>query len=173
MPEDPEEPPKSGDRPSEADETIVTPSRPSGRTPLESSPPAEDSSAVGATIGRYRIVEKIGEGGMGVVYEAEQEMPRRRVALKRIRGGRLADDLSVRHFQREAEMPGRLEHPGIAAIYEAGREVNQDFIDDLESYAAFLRKAGEKHEAEKVEAQMTTLRAKLAASERTPPKAGG
>lgn len=98
----------------------------------------------GATIGRYRIVEKIGEGGMGVVYEAEQEMPRRRVALKMVRGGRLADDVSVRLFQREAEMLGRLEHPGIAAIYEAGRAEDGQYFLAMElvrgrTFDAYLR----------------------------------
>jgi serine/threonine protein kinase len=68
----------------------------------------------------YRILAKLGEGGMGVVYEAEQQHPRRRVALKVIRGGRLVDNHRVKLFQREAEALARLKHPGIASIYEAG-----------------------------------------------------
>ncbi len=74
----------------------------------------------GARIGRYRLVRPIGRGGMGVVYEAWQDDPRRAVALKVIRGGALADPLRVRRFQREAESLGRLDHPGIARIFEAG-----------------------------------------------------
>jgi len=58
---------------------------------------------------------------MGVVLEAEQESSRRRVALKVVRGGVLGDDVQVRMFLREAEMLARLEHPSIAAIYEARR----------------------------------------------------
>ena len=72
-------------------------------------------------IGRYKILGVLGEGGMGVVYEAEQQHPRRRVALKVIRGGVFVDDTRLRMFQREAETLARLEHPNIAAIYESGR----------------------------------------------------
>jgi len=75
----------------------------------------------GATVGGYRILSKLGEGGMGVVYEAEQDQPRRRIALKVIRG-HAADEHQVRQFQREAQTLARLNHPGIAAIYQAGRE---------------------------------------------------
>ncbi len=74
-----------------------------------------------AKVGNYTIVGRLGEGGMGVVYEALQENPRRPVALKIIRGGSFVDDHSVRMFQREAQVLGRLKHPGIAAIYESGR----------------------------------------------------
>jgi len=73
------------------------------------------------TIGRYTILGRLGEGGMGIVFEAEQEQPRRRVALKVIRGGQFVDDERVRLFQREVDTLARLEHPNIAAIYEAGR----------------------------------------------------
>lgn len=71
-------------------------------------------------IGDYRLLRKLGEGGMGVVYEAEQQNPRRLVGLKIIRGGRLVDEYQVKLFQREARALARLKHPGIAAIYEAG-----------------------------------------------------
>ncbi|UCC32654.1 MAG: tetratricopeptide repeat protein [Phycisphaerales bacterium] len=80
-------------------------------------------------IGRYRIVGKLGEGGMGIVYEAEQEDPRRPVALKVIRGGGYVGEHQVRLFQREAQSLARLKHPCIAAIYEAGRtEEGQHFF---------------------------------------------
>src|ERR1041384_1134435 len=71
-----------------------------------------------ASIGDYRIIRKLGEGGMGVVYEAEQQRPRRRVALKVIRGGLASDDRHVKMFEREIEALARLKHPGIASIYE-------------------------------------------------------
>ena len=68
---------------------------------------------------RYRIVAVRGEGGMGIVYDAEQLEPRRRVALKCLRPGSHAP-ASLQRFQREAELMGRLRHPGIAQIIEAG-----------------------------------------------------
>lgn len=71
------------------------------------------------TIGRYRIISVLGEGGMGTVYEAEQDQPHRTVALKVIRPGFMSPDL-IRRFARESEVLGRLQHPGIAQIYEAG-----------------------------------------------------
>lgn len=71
-------------------------------------------------VGHYTILGRLGEGGMGVVYKALQENPRREVALKIIRGGTFVDEQSVRMFQREAQVLGRLKHPGIAAIYECG-----------------------------------------------------
>ena len=71
------------------------------------------------TIARYRVVRLIGEGGMGAVYEAEQEHPRRTVALKVIKAGAASPALLWR-FEQEAEALGRLQHPGIAQIYEAG-----------------------------------------------------
>jgi len=73
------------------------------------------------SIGGYQIVGLLGEGGMGVVWEAEQQSPRRRVAVKVVRQAQAFDPLRALMFQREAEMLGRLKHPGIAAIYESGR----------------------------------------------------
>jgi WD40 repeat protein len=70
-------------------------------------------------IARYRIVRVLGEGGMGTVYEAEQDNPRRTVALKVLRVGR-DSDLLLQRFAREAQILGRLQHPGIAQVYDAG-----------------------------------------------------
>jgi tetratricopeptide (TPR) repeat protein/tRNA A-37 threonylcarbamoyl transferase component Bud32 len=81
------------------------------------------------TIGRYRILGKLGEGGMGVVYEAEQQNPRRKVAVKVVRGGHFIDESRVKMFQREADTLGRLKHSGIGGIYESGRtEDGQHFF---------------------------------------------
>ncbi|MBI4906910.1 MAG: serine/threonine protein kinase [Acidobacteria bacterium] len=70
-------------------------------------------------IGRYRIIRLLGEGGMGSVFEAEQEQPRRTVALKVIRSGLLTAQM-LQRFERESHALARLQHPGIAQIYEAG-----------------------------------------------------
>src|SRR5271168_4851612 len=77
------------------------------------------ASSLPAEIGHYKIVRRIGEGGMGTVYEAEQERPRRTVALKVIRPGFASPSL-LRRFEQESQALGRLQHPGIAQIYEAG-----------------------------------------------------
>jgi tetratricopeptide (TPR) repeat protein len=68
----------------------------------------------------YRMVRENGRGGMGEVYEAEQEQPRRAVALKVLRGGVQADARCVRLFEQEIETLARLAHPAIPAIYDSG-----------------------------------------------------
>ena len=72
-----------------------------------------------AAIGGYRIIGVLGRGGMGTVYEAEQDNPRRRVALKAIRRG-VRSRAMVRRFHQEAQLLGRLQHPCIAQVLEAG-----------------------------------------------------
>ena len=83
---------------------------------------------VPATIGDYRVLAKLGEGGMGVVYEAEQQHPRRRVALKVIRGGAFVDEHRLKMFEREANTLARLKHPNIGGIYESGAQDGQHFF---------------------------------------------
>jgi tetratricopeptide (TPR) repeat protein len=70
-------------------------------------------------MGHYEIIRLIGQGGMGIVFEARQESPRRSVAVKLIRS-RLASTESIRRFEYEAALLGRLQHPGIAHVYESG-----------------------------------------------------
>ena len=70
-------------------------------------------------VGPYTIVGVLGQGGMGTVYEAEQDNPRRRVALKVIRSDCVTAEL-LQRFERETLILGWLNHPGIAQIYEAG-----------------------------------------------------
>jgi tetratricopeptide (TPR) repeat protein/predicted Ser/Thr protein kinase len=70
-------------------------------------------------ISSYRILGVLGEGSMGVVYRAEQDKPHRVVALKVLKAGG-ASDHALKRFEHEAQMLGRLQHPGIAQIFEAG-----------------------------------------------------
>ena len=67
----------------------------------------------------YRIIRRIGEGGMGVIFEAEQVSPRRNVALKLLRPNILDVEI-LKRFQNEAQVLGLLQHPGIAHVYESG-----------------------------------------------------
>ncbi len=77
------------------------------------------------SIAHYRIIRLIGRGGMGEVYEAEQDDPRRRVALKVVRSGLFGDEHRSR-FRHEAQVLGRLRHPGIAQIFEAGTSGDEE-----------------------------------------------
>jgi tetratricopeptide (TPR) repeat protein len=79
----------------------------------------------------YRILREIGRGGMGVVYEAEQSEPPRRVALK-VLPGFYADEYHVRLFRREVAVLSRLQHPAIATIYAAGRTDNGQYFFTME-----------------------------------------
>jgi serine/threonine protein kinase len=78
-----------------------------------------ESKAHPRRFGGYQIIRVLGEGGMGVVYEAQQDVPRRIVALKVVHPQRFSKSL-MRRFELETEVLGRLEHPNIARIYEAG-----------------------------------------------------
>ncbi|WP_435011462.1 serine/threonine-protein kinase [Tundrisphaera lichenicola] len=73
-------------------------------------------------LGDYRLVREIGRGGMGVVYEAEQERLGRRVAVKVLPGSAHDDDLPLQRFLREARLAGRLQHGNIVPVFDSGRE---------------------------------------------------
>ncbi len=81
-----------------------------------------DSDSIPERLGRYRLVERLGEGGMGVVFLADDEELGRRVALKLIRPEHLWFENSRERFRREVEAAARLQHPGIAAVYDYGEE---------------------------------------------------
>ncbi len=80
---------------------------------------AEEPAPAHQRIGPYRIVRTLGAGGMGTVYEAVQERPQRRVALKLLHAALVSPHVT-RRFVREAELLARLEHPHIARVYDAG-----------------------------------------------------
>ena len=74
----------------------------------------------GERIGNYELLEKLGQGGMGLVFKAQQLKPNRLVALKMILGGQLATDELVQRFRKEADAAAKLDHPGIVPVYEVG-----------------------------------------------------
>jgi serine/threonine protein kinase/WD40 repeat protein len=90
-----------------------------------------------AEIGGYRILRKLGEGGMGTVYEAEQRDPKRIVAVKTLQRWHASPSM-IRRFRQESQLLGRLQHPGIAHIYEASIHDARDGSPPLPYFAMEL-----------------------------------
>ena len=105
-----------GSASSDPDATSITPPAGSG---TGGRPGCEGRIADGTVIGHFTLKRLIGSGGMGRVYEARQENPRRTVAIKVMNRG-TASRSALRRFEFEAQVLARLKHPGIAQIHEAG-----------------------------------------------------
>src|SRR6476469_10763966 len=83
---------------------------------------------IGETVTHYRIIDQIGEGGMGVVYRAEDTRLGRQVAVKFLSAKLSQNPVALERFQREARAASSLNHPHICALYDIGRHGDLPFL---------------------------------------------
>jgi hypothetical protein len=138
MPDGPQVPDPRGAPPTAADpatstgpphgrppQEVTTPSSPAAATPAD---PAVTALGEGSVVGKYRLAEAVGDGGMGVVYRAVNPDLGLSVALKLIRAGELARPDEVQRFLRECRALARFRHPHIVAVHDAGQHHGRPFL---------------------------------------------
>ena len=91
----------------------------------EGGPPVSGELPLPQRLGRYRLLHRLGQGGMGMVYAAEDESLGRRIAVKTITS---VDDSSRERFRREARAAAGVNHPNVCQVYEIGEDAGQMFI---------------------------------------------